>query len=272
MANVSRTPWMGTLTLTTSNTAYQLMKTTLLLLLASISCFAQGGNTVIVNFPGAPSGTCAPIMVAVNNATGEYFDCLSGSWNSVGGTGGGITINTTAITGGGANRVLFESATNKVSESANFTWDNTNGALEVKNFIVTATNGGGDANNSVFSVNPNGNNLASVSTATAPDGPFVYIGATNGGTTTITTPGTAGNGGYIEMYSGPGGSISTALTSGTARNPNAELKAHVAALKAENDGLKQRLTLTDARCKALAEFYQTDAALRQLDQQKEKGK
>lgn len=50
----------------------------------------------------------------------------------------------------------------------------------------------------------------------------------------------------------------------------AELKAQVAALKAENDGLKQRLTLTDARCKALAEFYQTDAALKQLDQQKEK--
>lgn len=38
-----------------------------------------------------------------------------------------------------------------------------------------------------------------------------------------------------------------------------------AELKAEIEQLKQRQQISDARCKALAEFYQADAALRQMD-------
>lgn len=53
---------------------------------------AQQGNAVLIPFSGVPSGTCSPIMVAVNNANADFYDCLSGSWNKVsGGAGGGVT-------------------------------------------------------------------------------------------------------------------------------------------------------------------------------------
>ncbi|NDE90621.1 MAG: tail fiber domain-containing protein [Alphaproteobacteria bacterium] len=45
--------------------------------------------------------------------------------------GGGVSIGTTAITGGTAGKVLFESATNKVSEDSLFHWDATNDRLGV---------------------------------------------------------------------------------------------------------------------------------------------
>ncbi len=51
------------------------------------------------------------------------------SWSAP--AGGGITIGTTSITSGTAGRILFESATNKVSESANLFWDITNNRLGI---------------------------------------------------------------------------------------------------------------------------------------------
>jgi hypothetical protein len=54
--------------------------------------------------------------------------------------GGGVTIDTTAITSGTAGRLLFESATNKVTESSLLSFDNTNGALSVGGATVTTSN------------------------------------------------------------------------------------------------------------------------------------
>ena len=47
--------------------------------------------------------------------------------------------------------------------------------------------------------------------------------------------------------------------------PPQHFEPSIADLKAEIEQLKQRQQITDARCKALAEFYQADVALRQLE-------
>lgn len=59
-----------------------------ILLTIASPTWAQQGNTVIRFFAGVPSGTCAPVQVAVNTANGDFYDCLSGSWNIVSGGGG----------------------------------------------------------------------------------------------------------------------------------------------------------------------------------------
>lgn len=84
----------------------------ILLLALTVPIHAQQGNAVIINFPGAPSGSCSPISFAKNAATGEFYDCLGGAWHLVGGGGGGSTAfgsitsgtNTTAamVVGSGA--------------------------------------------------------------------------------------------------------------------------------------------------------------------------
>ena len=61
-------------------------------------------------------------VLASINSTGQYIG--DGS-QLTGISGGGITIDSSSITSGGANRVLFESATNKVSENSAFTFDGT---------------------------------------------------------------------------------------------------------------------------------------------------
>lgn len=65
-------------------------------------------------------------------------------------TSSGITINSTAITSGTANRVLFENASNQVSESANLTF-NTSSQLQIggtTNFM--AFQGGGTTNAGLY--------------------------------------------------------------------------------------------------------------------------
>jgi len=49
------------------------------------------------------------------------------------GGGGGITIDSTAITSGASGRVLFENASNQVSESDDLYWDDTNSRLAIGN-------------------------------------------------------------------------------------------------------------------------------------------
>ncbi len=54
------------------------------------------------------------------------------------GSGGGLTVGTTAITSGGTNRVLYENGSNILSESADFTYDGT--TLGVATSSTTASN------------------------------------------------------------------------------------------------------------------------------------
>src|ERR1700691_6306325 len=60
-----------------------------LLLFAAVGVRAQQGNALIIPFVGAPSGSCSPITLALNLATGDFYDCVAGSWNKINGTGGG---------------------------------------------------------------------------------------------------------------------------------------------------------------------------------------
>ncbi len=69
----------------------------LLLLLLTPPAFGQGGNTVMIRFPGAPSGSCSPVAVATNNATGAFYNCLSAAWNLIGGASAPGTV--TSVSG-----------------------------------------------------------------------------------------------------------------------------------------------------------------------------
>lgn len=55
-----------------------------LLLGLSVPAQAGNGNTVLLLFPGVPTGSCAFIMLAIDNSTGILYDCDGGSWNEVG--------------------------------------------------------------------------------------------------------------------------------------------------------------------------------------------
>ena len=61
-----------------------MMRLILLFVCLTTSLLAQAGNTVILRFAGVPAGSCAPIMLAVNNANGNLYDCQAGAWNLVG--------------------------------------------------------------------------------------------------------------------------------------------------------------------------------------------
>ena len=77
-------------------------------------------------------------VTSLANSAGVLTNDGSGglSW---GAGGGGITIGTTAITSGTAGRILFESATNKVSQSSSLFWDITNSCLGIGTSSLSAT-------------------------------------------------------------------------------------------------------------------------------------
>lgn len=54
-----------------------------------------------------------------------------GTWSTVPTPSSNLTVGTTGISSGTAGRVLFEDSTNKLNESANFYWDNTNSRLSI---------------------------------------------------------------------------------------------------------------------------------------------
>lgn len=90
-----------------------------LALLCAIPARAQVGNTTTILFPGAPSGTCAPLSFAINTATGGLFDCVGGVWTAVGGGGGGTpagATNEVQINGGGG---MFGAVTGLIGGNTN---------------------------------------------------------------------------------------------------------------------------------------------------------
>lgn len=61
------------------------------LFFSSLPAYPQQGNAVIINFPGAPAGSCSPISLGKNSANGDLYTCVAGSWVLVGVAGGGAT-------------------------------------------------------------------------------------------------------------------------------------------------------------------------------------
>ena len=60
---------------------------------------AQQGNTTTLTASGAPTGTCAFVLMYVNSANGDFYDCPAGSWVLVA-SGGGGSPSFSAITAG----------------------------------------------------------------------------------------------------------------------------------------------------------------------------
>lgn len=84
------------------------------------------GNTVIISASGAPSGTCGPIQLYMDSATGNLYDCPAGSWVQAGSgsassgvTAAGTLTSTALVTGGGTKTVQTPSATSTLDTSGN---------------------------------------------------------------------------------------------------------------------------------------------------------
>lgn len=56
----------------------------LLFLLVPLAAHAQLGNVVLHHFPGVPAGACGRNQFAVNDATGDLYNCLNGAWHATG--------------------------------------------------------------------------------------------------------------------------------------------------------------------------------------------
>lgn len=74
--------------------------------------------------------------VAISSLTNGQilqYESATSLWKNVTPSSGGLTVGTTGITSGTAGRVLFEDATNKLNQSANFYWDNSNSRISFGN-------------------------------------------------------------------------------------------------------------------------------------------
>lgn len=143
------------------------------LLLAPALARAQG-NTVTLAGTGAPSGSCAFIMLYINNSTGDMYNCWLGTWQLLAtGGGGGIsgsgTANTltkwTAAAIIGDSQITDDGATITLPGTVNLSGLTASRCLELdglKNIVVAAAAcGTGSGANTALS------NLASVSINTA---------------------------------------------------------------------------------------------------------
>lgn len=84
---------------------------TSLLFLFALPTFGQlNSNTLTLRFAGAPSGPCGSFMYAVNNATGDLYDCKLGAWFKIGPASGSGTVTSVGLAGT-ANQVTVTGAT-----------------------------------------------------------------------------------------------------------------------------------------------------------------
>lgn len=97
------------------------------LLVLTAGLFAQGGNTLMLQYAGVPSGSCAYMMLARNNATGELYNCsAAGTWAVVAGGGGmvypvaGIPVSTGAAWSGTAAASTDLSDTASIAMNTNW--------------------------------------------------------------------------------------------------------------------------------------------------------
>src|SRR6266850_3909746 len=169
-----------------------------ILLVASI-CHAQNANTLTIRFSGAPSGPCAPFMLAVNNATGGEYNCTSGgAWNLIGGGGGGSgTVTSVSFTGGlisVANPTTTPAFTVAGSSggipffSGAATWASS-AALTANALVLGGGAGTTPATNTAFTTN--GTTTLTVGIAGGGNGALALSGNTSGNAT-FTAPAIAG--------------------------------------------------------------------------------
>jgi fibronectin-binding autotransporter adhesin len=88
----------------------RLLQLALLLLLPSLAL--GQANTVTRTFAGVPSGACSFIMLGINGATGDLYNCFGGSWHASGTTTGTGTVTTFSVVGGGLAPLFTTSVAN----------------------------------------------------------------------------------------------------------------------------------------------------------------
>lgn len=98
------------------------------LLLLPVLGFGQG-NTVIRQFAGVPTGSCQFVMLAINSATGDLYNCFGGSWHASGTSTGTGTVTTLTVgnlspifTSAVANASTTPAVTFTLSTAAAHTW------------------------------------------------------------------------------------------------------------------------------------------------------
>lgn len=101
----------------------KLLLSVLLAILTIVPAFGQNGNTVTLPFAGVPSGSCAFVMLGINQATGDLYNCFGGSWKPAGTTSGTGTVTT--ITVGNLSPVFTSSVANaSTAPAVSFTLSN----------------------------------------------------------------------------------------------------------------------------------------------------
>src|SRR5208337_2278363 len=192
----------------------------------ALPCFAQQGNTVTIFFLGVPTGTCAPIMLAVNTSNGDLYDCLNGAWHKTGGGGGagtfdaiGTGINTTALmtVGSGAQLTFSGTGINNASSINGITVTGTPGAGQLPIATSGSTAAWADpimsgpdpvgsppVNNPIITGGFDGTNLRTFKTDTAG---VLQINQT-GGSVTLNTTAPLGGGGTVAF----GGTLTLTCT------------------------------------------------------------
>ena len=105
---------------------------------SQLSALVTGVSAVTASSPLSSSGGAAPDISFPTwpaNASGVLTNNGSGTLSWAAAPSGSLTVGTTAIVSGAANRVLFEGAGNVLQESANLTWDGSaftvNGVISV---------------------------------------------------------------------------------------------------------------------------------------------
>ena len=60
-------------------------------LLLAIPSSGQTGRGLTSEFAGTPSGSCSPMMRAINTTTGDEYNCSSGAWHKINNGGGAVS-------------------------------------------------------------------------------------------------------------------------------------------------------------------------------------
>ena len=81
--------------------------------------------------PAATAGSTVWTLPSADGSSGQVLSTNGSGVLSWATAASGLTIDSTAITGGGSGRILFESATGKVSSESNLFWDATNNRLGI---------------------------------------------------------------------------------------------------------------------------------------------
>ena len=198
----------------------------LTMFLSSLS-HGQQGNTVIIRYAGAPTGSCSIVAVAVNNATGAFYDCKAAVWNLVGGGGAGCAEGTCVVNAPAGNQTItgahaLNVDTGTFNTGLGLTYDSEfqPGATNAINFIGAVQSGTQQSALAVLGERPagvHGEGLdALVNCTGTQSGGNGCVGIENDAYTsfnfTVNTPYLFGNAGFAE-HDSPAGTVSTAMGS-----------------------------------------------------------